>query len=327
MELNNFGEYICKIFYKGYVDFMKLSLLHKIFLIMLITVFIYLVNKRTLDYEYYEDMTSGKRFESKFDDNVYDAFYSKYYDNIYENKERDVAQLKIIVSYAKNKKFVKMLDIGCGTGYHVHLLNKMKYDVVGLDKSKHMIEKAQSKYNDCEFIVGNILENNLFDYNSFTHLLCLNKTIYTIKDKDKFFDNCSLLLTADGLLIIHLIDRDKFKPFILPKNDTVLHNPENNNNAITTNVIKFDKNLEYISHYEVLNNNNSLNNLKPHSCYHEKFENFETHNIRKNTINLYMPTIDEIMNIAFIKGFVIKDKKSLDSVGHTNEFLYILKKA
>ena len=324
MKLINFGEKICKIFYKTYTDFIKLSLLHKIFLIMLITVFIYLVNKRTLEYEYYEDMTSGKRFESKFDDNVYDAFYSKYYDDIYENKERDVAQLKIIVSYAKNKKFVKMLDIGCGTGYHVHLLNKMKYDVVGLDKSKHMIEKAQSKYNDCEFIVGNILVNNLFDYNSFTHLLCLNKTIYNIKDKDKFFDNCSLLLTADGLLIIHLIDRDKFKPFILPKNDNVLHNPENYNNAISTNVIKFDKNMEYVSHYEVLNNSNSLD---PYSCYHEKFENLETHNIRKNTINLYMPTIDEIVTIAFIKGFVIKDKKSLESVGHTNEFLYIMKKA
>ena len=58
-------------------------------------------------------------------------FYSKYYDNIHENKERDVAQLKIILNYAKNKKFVKFLDIGCGTGYHVSLLEKMKYDCMG----------------------------------------------------------------------------------------------------------------------------------------------------------------------------------------------------
>lgn len=53
----------------------------------------------------------------------------------------------------KNKKFVKFLDVGCGTGYHVSLLDKMKYDVVGIDKSKTMIAAAKSKYPDCNFSV------------------------------------------------------------------------------------------------------------------------------------------------------------------------------
>ena len=322
---DNFGKKLSQIFYKSYNDFMKLSLLHKIFLLMLIIIFTYLVNKRTIFYEYYEDMTSGKKFESKFDDAIYDAFYAKYYDKIYANKERDVGQLKLIVSYAKNKKFVKMLDIGCGTGYHVHMLNKMNYDIIGLDKSQDMINKAQSNYNNCEFIVGDILKNNLFDYNSFTHLLCLNKTIYNIKDKNSFFDSCSLLLTQDGILIIHLINRDNFKPFVISKNDEhILYNPENYNTAITKTIIKFNKNLEYVCNYEILDNNNNEN--KPYSCYNEKFENFETNNVRKNTVNLYMPTINEIITIAKSKGFIIKDKKSLDSFGHKNEFLYILKK-
>lgn len=327
---NNIGEKFYKVFSKSLTDILKLSLLHKLFLFMLILVFIYLVNRKSMVYEYYDDMTSNKRFDSKFDDAVYDAFYTKYYDKIYENKERDVEQLKIIVSYAKNKKFVKFLDIGCGTGYHVHLLNKMKYDVVGLDKSKSMIEKAQSNYANCEFIQGDILKNNLFDYNSFTHIICLNKTFYIIKDKATFFENCALLLNPDGILIIHLITRDKFKPFILPKDDTVLYNPENHNNAITKNIIKFDSNLEYVCEYEVLKNTTTSDdgdNLdEPYSCYQEKFENFETHNIRKNLINLYMPTIDEIIKLAKSKGFVIKDKKLLDFIGHTNEYLFIFKK-
>ena len=210
------------------------------------------------------------------------------------------------------------------------MLEKMKYDVVGLDKSKHMIEKAQSKYNTCEFIEGDILKNNLFDYNSFTHLLCLNKTFYIIKDKETFFENCALLLSPDGILIIHLLDRDKFKPFILPKDDTILYNPENHNNAIVKNIIKFDSNLEYICEYEVLNNPAKSDSVdyfnEPYSCYDEKFENFETHNIRKNLINLYMPNIDEILKLAKSKGFVIKDKKSLDFISHTNEYLFIFKK-
>ncbi len=328
---NQFGEKIYNDFIKISNDFIKISLLHKIFLVLLILIFIYLVNKHSMFHEYYEDMTAGKRFDSKFDDAVYDAFYCKYYDKIYYNKERDVQQLKIIISYAKNNKFVKMLDIGCGTGYHVHMLNKMKYDAIGIDKSKHMISEAQSKYNNSEFIVGNILENNLFDYNSFTHLLCLNKTIYNIKDKAQFFENCSLLLTADGLLIIHLIDRDTFKPFILPKNNgNILYDPEKYNikTPIRKNIIKFTKNLEYVCKYEILNYDNNDKNVenKPYSCYNEKFENYETHNVRKNTINLYIPTIDEIIKIAKSKGFSVKDQKSLEDVHHINEFLFIFKK-
>ena len=333
----NFGEIFYTNFYKAYRNFVNLSLLHKIFIILLIIVFIHLVNYKPLIYEHYEDITSGKKFESKFDDEVYDTFYSKYYDNIHENKDRDVAQLKIIIYYAKNKKFVKFLDIGCGTGYHVHLLNKMKYDVVGIDKSKTMIDVAKTKYAECQFYTGDILKNNLFDYNSFTHIICLNKTIYFIKDKETFFDNCSLLLTADGLLIIHLIDREKFKPFIIYKNDkNVLYNPENHNNVITRNFIKFNSNLEYLCEYEIndeINDesaNNKLSNIDnfniPYSFYKETFQNSETNNIRKNIINLYMPTIDQILNIAKAKGFIIKDKKSLDSVDHYNEFLFILKK-
>ena len=328
-----------KFIYKAYKDFAKLPLLHKLFIILLIIIAVHLVKYKQTTYEHYDDMTSGKRFESKIDDEVFDNFYSKYYDNIHENKERDVAQLKIIINYAKNKKFVKFLDIGCGTGYHVSVLDKMKYDVVGIDKSKTMIDAAKSKYADCNFNVGDILNNNLYDYSSFTHIICLNKTIYYIKDKDTFFDNCSLLLTSDGLLIIHLIDRDKFKPFIIYSNDkTVLYNPEKHNNAITRNLIKINSNLEYVCEYEKndsyetnktseANELTKIDNLNnPYSYYKETFQNVETNSVRKNIINLYMPTIEEILAIAKIKGFVVKDKQSLDIIDHNNEFLFILKK-
>ena len=53
----------------------------------------------------------------------------------------------------------------------------------------------------------------------------------------------------------------------------------------------------------------------------------KTNSIRKNTINLYMPTIDDILNIAKGKGFIIKDKKTFDNIDHSHEFLFILKKA
>jgi hypothetical protein len=44
-------------------------------------------------------------FESKIDSEVFDLFYSKYYDDIHENKDRDVAQLKIILNSVSIYKF------------------------------------------------------------------------------------------------------------------------------------------------------------------------------------------------------------------------------
>jgi 2-polyprenyl-3-methyl-5-hydroxy-6-metoxy-1,4-benzoquinol methylase len=323
---------IVKLINESYNDFIRLSLLHKLFLILLIIVFYLLLNNHTNIYENYEDMTSGNKFESKYDDAIYDAFYAKYYDALHGNKECAIEQLKIIVYYAKNIKFVKLLDIGCGTGYHVHMLTKMKYDVTGLDKSQAMIEKAKMKYKNCSFVVGDFLQNNLFDYNSFTHLICLNKTFYCFIDKGLFFEKSHLLLNADGILIIHILNRSSFKPYVVSKNDnTVVYNSENDIDKKTPliSIVKINKTLEYISEYNVLNTNNEdINNEEesPFSCYNEKFINVNTNTVRKHTINLYIPTIDEIIEMAKAKGFIVKDQKPLKTLGINSEFLLILKK-
>ena len=350
---SNSGEKLYKIIYKSYKDLMNLSLLHKLFLFFLILLFILLLNNHRSNtiYENYEDMTSGNKFESKYDDAIYDAFYVKYYDLVHSNKECNIEQLKIIINYAKNNKFVKLLDIGCGTGYHVHMLDKMKYDVIGLDKSAAMIERAKLQYTNCEFINGDFLQNNLFEYNSFTHLICLNKTFYCFKDKELFFENSNLLLNADGLIIIHIVNRDNFKPFIISQNDeSVLYNSENDitNKKPQISVIKINNTLEYISEYKVLDNknatntstntstkndeenivNNAINTIEkpPYSCYNEKFTNLQTNAVRKQVINLYIPSVDEIIAIAKAKGFSVKDKKPLKTCGTNTEFLLILKK-
>ena len=358
--MNSIIETLYKITNKSYKDLINLnrdlinlSLLHKVFLFFLIIFFILMLNNNTRNrlYENYEDMTSGNKFESKYDDAIYDAFYAKYYDYLHSNKECNIEQLKIIISFAKNNKFVKLLDIGCGTGYHVYMLDKMKYEVTGLDKSEAMISQAKLNYSNCEFINGDFLQNNLFDYNSFTHLICLNKTFYSFKDKELFFERSNLLLNADGVIIIHIVNRDNFKPFVISQNDkSVLYNSENEttNKKPQISVIKINDSLEYISEYQVLDNkkatstmtnsatnndedasiNNTINAIEkpPFSCYNEKFTNLQTNAVRKQVINLYIPSVDEIIVIAKAKGFSVKDKKPLKTCGTNTEFLLILKK-
>ena len=134
----------------------------------------------------------------------------------------------------------------------------------------------------------------------------------------------------------------KFSPFIISKNDkTVLFNTndinENEKKSLTLSIVKINNDLEYISEYKILNNNtikhenetiNTINAIEtePFSCYDEKFTNLETNAVRKQVINLYIPTIDEIITMAKSKNFRVKDKKPLQTCGINTEFLLILKK-
>ena len=78
-----------------------------------------------------------------------------------------------------------ILDIGCGTGHHVGLLENKGYNAIGIDESSSMISKAKNNYPESDFRVANVLNSNIFNYQTFTHILCLYFTIYYVENKYK----------------------------------------------------------------------------------------------------------------------------------------------
>lgn len=74
---------------------------------------------------------------------------------------------KIINQYFTDKT---ILDIGCGTGRTTYPLFRMGYDVIGIDYSEGMIDKAKEKYPMIEFQVGDCAKLS-FDSNSFGNAL------------------------------------------------------------------------------------------------------------------------------------------------------------
>tara|TARA_Y100000768_G_scaffold374655_2_gene344581 strand:- start:94 stop:1086 length:993 start_codon:yes stop_codon:yes gene_type:complete len=309
---------------------LKLSLLHKIFIILLVLLFICIFNSN-YNYQYIENFINEEKFVQKYDNDVYDKQYSQHYDRIFFNKKRNNFEFENIKPYIKDNN-AKILDIGSGTGYTGYLFNKNNIDCVGLDKSRDMIHEAKKNYPNSKYEIGDILDTKKFDFNEFSHITCLGKTIYEIKDKKLFFENCKPLLHENGYLIIHLLDRDNFKPYVQEVNKKVLYNPEKYNKNIDQLIVKFDKDNEYISNFKKndKSKNNSTNKLSkdatPYITYYEKFENFSNNNVRKNEINLYIPEISKILELAKVKGFKLIDKIEMESVGYLNEFLYIFKK-
>lgn len=311
-------------------SFIKLDLLHKLFIIFLLLIFVFFILKNFDKQDTIESFKDGKnKFSKNFDQDIYDKHYADHYDKIYLNSDRNRFEVDKIISLEKKNKYTKILDVGCGTGYTVELFNKKKYNVIGLDQSKYMIQKAKDTYPDCKFEKGNILNGNIFDYSTFTHITCLGKTIYEIKDKSTFFENCYTLLNTNGFLILHLIDKKKSSPYVQKIDKNVLFDPQKYNKNIDQLIVKFDKENEFLSKYKINkddNNNLVTDKASPYIIYHEKFENFSNHNVKKYELKLYISDIPKIIELAKTKGFEFYERHSMDSIKYKNEYLYILKK-
>jgi trans-aconitate methyltransferase len=74
--------------------------------------------------------------------------------DIYDEKLSFVSELgKSLIEMLRPKQGEKILDLGCGTGELANEIAKMGAEVVGIDASSHMIEKARKKYPYISFFV------------------------------------------------------------------------------------------------------------------------------------------------------------------------------
>lgn len=126
---------------------------------------------------------------------------AKYYDLFYYNKSYE-KEVKFLENLIGNRKSI--LDVGCGTGIHMSLLEEKGYHVDGLDLNNGMLDIARNRVN------GNLYEGNLLDYN-------INKTYDAIISMFAVFNHLKSYnelergilhwykrLSENGILIIDL---------------------------------------------------------------------------------------------------------------------------
>lgn len=127
---------------------------------------------------------------------------AKYYDLFYYNKsyEKEVNFLENLIG---NKGKI-VLDVGCGTGIHMSLLEEKGYHVDGLDLNNGMLDIAKNRVN------GNLYEGNLLDYNinkTYDVIISMFAVFNHLKNYNEF--EKGLLhwynhLSEDGILVIDL---------------------------------------------------------------------------------------------------------------------------
>lgn len=263
--------------------------------------------------------TDTDKFLFKQGTAIYDDFYADIYDYLVFNSIKNDYEVGIIInSTMPNEKSV-IADIGCGTGHHVSDINSKNLNVIGVDISPSMIQKAKENYPyiSQKFKVGNGLDGNLFKDNSLTHILCLYFTIYYMKDKMTFFYNCMNWLMPGGYLIVHLVDKYKFDPILPPGNPLYIVSPQKYaKERITKTKITFNDFI-YDSNFKIDDNDIAV--------FNEKFK-FNDGRVRKQEQTLYMEDLPTIVNMAQEAGFLVHAKIDMVKCAYEYQYLYVFVK-
>ena len=115
--------------------------------------------------------------------------------------ERWIREITEVFPAGKN---LKILDVGCGTGFFTILLAKRGHQVTGIDLTPDMIlharELAKEEGADCEFHVMDA-ENPEYDDNTFDFVISRNLT-WTLPDAQKAYKEWMRVLKPGGMFLI-----------------------------------------------------------------------------------------------------------------------------
>jgi len=132
-------------------------------------------------------------------------------------------EVKLLVSILRSHSSRTVVDLGCGTGYHVRKLAKLGFDAIGVDISRRNIlfarKMAKQETVRARFVVGSYY--NFRPSEEVDAALCLNWSVPT-RDEEirRFLSNARSMLRIGGLLILdferisHIVWKDVGRPIV-----------------------------------------------------------------------------------------------------------------
>lgn len=286
-------------------------------------IIVYYVYKKYVDdtdllYEV-EGFTQSKSYVYKKDNECFDDFYIEIYDTIYNNYKNIPLETDYIIKNTELTDNSKILILDSKTGIMVNEFDKQNCECYGMEENKEMINYSKSMYPNIKVDNDSIYNSLAVTSNSFSHIIINNYNIYNYQDKYSILKNCYYWLNANGYLIVHLIEPNKFDT-LMPIARPCIYN--NIQNKVKNRIKKCNVNFlgfNYNSEYAFKNNNQLL--LK------ENFIDKKTNHIRQQERTLYLESINNILLIAKKAGFHVHGKASMKNInGDEHQFIYIFEK-
>ena len=288
----------------------------KVFIIVLIFIFFSMMsgeNKNNL----LADNEIPENFENNNNSNLLiDREYAKIYDYVFNEKEMYSLESKKIHNFIFNlkKRFknVKILDAGTGTGKYYKFLSQ-KYKMVGVDRSKYILERFRIRNPIGTFLMKDLKDDKAFKSESFSHILCLNETLYHNKKKNwnTIFSNFYYWLKPGGFLIIHIYDNKLLDP--TPRNWTMIKYDKENVKHAITNFPKFVHNAWWNKESSSVFTYNEI------FTFSEKNKKYCKH-------KFYIPDKDKIIKTIVDNYFKLVEIKSLSDIEIEDHEIYFFEK-
>lgn len=153
-------------------------------------------------------------------------FNSPYYHILYKNRSLTEAEdfIKKITTYLELPAQTKILDLACGKGRHSITLNKLGFDVVGIDLASASIEFAKQFENEhLKFEVHDMRE--VFHPNEFDVIVNLFTSFGYFKeyqDNFKVFEAVKEQLKATGIFVFDYLNAEKVVANMIPYEEKVI---------------------------------------------------------------------------------------------------------
>lgn len=253
----------------------------------------------------YEGFQQKEQFTMKRGDGIYDDFYADIHDRLYDTESRSEKEaINIVNATQPDKENSFFLDVGCGTGCLVNALKRRGYQAIGVDKSEAMTKNVKNATNASRSTqTGDATDPLLFERGVFSHILCMDRTVYEIHDKIAFFRNCKHWLRPGGYFFLHLVEPDKFNAIVpLGQPKGILSDAESlktvDGKRVTDTAIDFID-FKYNSNYDF-----SDLNTKGTVIQTEKFTDTESNKVRQNERTLHMSSSKSILEDTRYCGFL-----------------------
>jgi SAM-dependent methyltransferase len=202
-----------------------------ILLLLIIAILIYIIGQRVVKYINSFSKISSEGFENTarkssivIDDpaKFYDDFYvSRIHQAYYPDSKNicrcsDLYKTAFLRLYPKEK--TKTLLVGANTGRFLDALCGICPDVTGIVKHDSLKTLADTMAPKASVRIGDVVQDReLFDENTFTHVVFEDRTLYEFHSHDErrtAIQHAIRWLKPGGRLIIRVVDRDRFDPMI-----------------------------------------------------------------------------------------------------------------
>jgi SAM-dependent methyltransferase len=270
---------------------------------------------------YREGFDQISPFVLKRNYDMYDSYYADIYDDLQMPKERVDYEYKTILEMTQpTPDNARLLDIGSGTGDLVNVWNMRGFQAYGIDQSTAMVNVAQRKYPDINTKCGSATDPMAYERGSFTHITCMNFTMYQFQEKLALIRNCYYWLEPNGYFIVHLVDREKYNPIVPAANPLLVGNPQDFvDQRVTDSAINF---IDFTYKNKV--DFKDLSSGDSRVITTETFQDSVSGKVRQNELTMYMEDLKDIVYMIQKSGFIVQG--SVAYINDAGQYIYIFEK-